>query len=169
MLEKTILFIGILFTFNSVAAQDKATMSEIKTLSESFHAEDKTDEGVHLNKMTIDFASDTIYIYHVKGFPEDGLLDEYHYFMKINQIESIEYKETSLMGITNCLLSFSAKADKESFIFKYGTKEEIMQTLGQEVPGEGELQSYVTIALPDIPDKSKYKNLESLLKNMISN
>jgi hypothetical protein len=65
------------------------------------------------------------------------------------------------------MVNFTSKGNKPKFIFKYGSKEEITQSLKNDPLSDEEIQSYTVITLPELKDKSKYKKLESLLKSLI--
>jgi hypothetical protein len=163
-------YMVLIFLFSIVSlgqAQNSNAGEELKTLSKEFKVTTPAEEGKYVESLDFDLMNDTLYIYHSKGFPESGSVDEYHYFMKLNELENVEFKEMTMGDLTMGMLSFTAKNNEPKLIFKYGTKEEVFFSLKNDPFSEEEIQSYSVITLPDIKDKSKYKKLESQIKTLI--
>ena len=148
-------------------AQISNVASELKSLSKELKTSKPTEDGKYIESTDFEIIKDTLYIYQSKGFPEIEAIDEYHYFIKLSDLANVEYNEMTLGDYTSYMVNFTSKGKKPKFIFKYGTKEEITQSLKNDPLSDEEIQSYTVITLPELNDKSKYKKLESLLKSLI--
>jgi len=161
----TFLFVFSIITLSQSQISNVGT--ELKSISKELKSSSLTDEGKFDESTDFEIIKDTLYIYQSKGFPDLGTMDEFHYFIKLKDLASVEYKEMTLGEITTYMLCFTSKGNNPSFIFKYGTKDEIYISLKNDPFSEEELQNYTVITLPEIKDKSKYKKLENLIKSLI--
>ncbi len=148
-------------------AQISNVASELKSLSKELKTSKPTEEGKYVESTDFEIIKDTLYIYQSKGYPEMELVDEYHYFIKLRDLATVEYNEMTLGDFTSYMINFTSKDNKPKFIFKYGSKEEITLSLKNDPLTEEEIQGYTVITLPQLKDKTKYKKLETLLKSLI--
>lgn len=161
-----ILVVSMLFC-SYLNGQNQDIQNQLQEISNQFKTQEKTEDGVYTETINFSLNLDTIHIFHSKGFPESFSMDEYHYYLKVNFMEDIEYKELNLMGITNSTISFSSKENKNNLIFFYGTAEEAMNAIKEGSLSEDELQNNITISLPSIENRELYKKLEVILKSLM--
>ena len=156
-----------MLSFNSFCfGQVSDINEELKNISKKLKSVEKFDGEMYEEGVKVSLQNDTIYIYNYRGNPVTKIFSEFHYFMKVSEIESVEYKKVEVGDHTTHLLSFDAVKSKPLFIFKYGSSEEIKAEL-KEGFMEGDLQNYISVVLPRINDIKTFQKLESVIKGLI--
>jgi hypothetical protein len=161
------LFFFTFFIASLGISQSSDPNAELKSISEKLKSITKYEGELYEEGVQVSLQNDTLYVYNYRGNPPTKIYTEFHYFLNVKDIENVEYKTIQVGEHSTELLSFTSKGFKPLFIFKYGSRSEILDEIKKGL-SEDDMQNYSSVVLPIIKDKKILIKLESILKGLLT-